>query len=217
MFCTVNGVRLYYEVCGQGQPMLLVHGNSESHTIFDKSLPELARNHRVYTPDSRCHGQSSCTDRISYDLMADDLIGFIRELGLERPVFYGFSDGGIVGLLVARDAPTLMSEIIVSGANLNPKGLKWPVRMEIHSVAFRKKDKLWRLMEREPHIEPASLGAISIPVHVLAGQHDMVKTAHTKRIAKSIPGATLKILPGETHGSYIVHSDKLAPILLELL
>ena len=213
----VNGIRMYYEAEGSGPPLILLHGNGEDHTIFDKAVPVLAKRFRVYTPDSRCHGKSDDPEAISYDLMAEDLTAFIRALKLEQPVVYGFSDGGIVALLIARMAATPVSEIIVSGANLDPKGLKWPVRMEIHSVAFRKKDKLWRLMEREPHIEPASLGAISVPVHVLAGQHDMVKTAHTKRIAKSIPGATLKILPGETHGSYIVHSDKLAPILLELL
>ena len=213
----VNGVRMYYEVTGQGRPLILLHGNGEDHTIFDKTVPILARTHRVYTPDSRCHGNSQDTKTISYEDMAADMIAFVRALDLDRPIFYGFSDGGIVGLLVARDAPTLMSEIIVSGANLCPNGLKWPVRMSIHSVAFWKKDKLWQLMDREPNIPPESLKSIYVPVHVLAGQRDMVRTAHTRLIAASIPGATLEILPGETHGSYIVHSDRLAPILLKYL
>ena len=213
----VNGIRMYYEAEGSGPPLILLHGNGEDHTIFDKAVPVLAQRFRVYTPDSRCHGRSDDPEEISYDLMASDILAFIRELGLDAPILYGFSDGGIVALLIARLTATPVSEIIVSGANLNPKGLKWPVRMEIHSVAFWKKDKLWRLMEREPHIDPKSLGAISVPVHVLAGQHDMVKTAHTRLIAKSIPGASLQILPGETHGSYIVHSDRLAPLILKYL
>ena len=58
MYCTVNGLRLYYEVEGVGTPLIMVHGNSEDHTIFDRAVAELSESCTVYTPDSRCHGQS---------------------------------------------------------------------------------------------------------------------------------------------------------------
>ena len=216
MFCTVNGIRLYYEVCGVGRPMLLVHGNGESHDIFDRSLPELAQSHRVYAVDSRCHGQSTRTKELSYDRMADDYMGFIRAMELEKPVFYGFSDGGIIGLLIAIRAPELLGRLIVSGANLNPGGLKTASRLSMVPRAAAG-DRLYRMMLRQPHITPEELGQITVPTVVLAGEHDVIRPAHTALIARSIPNSTLKILPGEDHGSYIVHSGELARILHQYL
>lgn len=216
MFCTVNGVRLYYEVYGTGRPMILVHGNSESHTIFDRSIPELSKTHRVYAVDSRCHGQSSRTEEISYRLMAQDLIAFIRAMELEKPIFYGFSDGGILGLLIAMEEPELLGRLIISGANLNPGGLKLASRLCMVPLALAG-NKLYRMMLRQPHIAPEDLGRITVPTVVLAGEHDMVYAAHTRLIARSIPNSTLKILPGERHGSYIVHSGELAFLLRQYL
>ena len=216
MFCTANGVRLFYEVSGSGAPLILVHGNSEDHTIFDLAAEELSRSHTVYTPDSRCHGQSTDTEEISYDLMADDLIGFIKELRLEKPVFYGFSDGGILGLLIAMRAPGLLGKLIVSGANLDPEGLQPADREIIRKIAARG-NKLFRMMEREPHIAPADLSNITVPTVVLAGEQDLILPEHTRLIADSIPGAVLEIIPGEDHSSYIVHSRKLVPILKNYL
>ena len=216
MYCTVNGLRLYYEVKGAGTPLIMVHGNSEDHSIFDTAVEELSQTHTVYTPDSRCHGLSDDPDEVSYDLMAADLIGFIKELQLEQPVFYGFSDGGILGLLIAMQEPRLLGKLIVSGANLNPTGLQPADREIIRKIAARG-NKLFKMMETEPNISPADLSKITVPTVVLAGEQDLILPEHTELIARSIPGAVLEIIPGEDHGSYIVHSDKLAPILKKYL
>ena len=118
MKLSVNGMEMYYEVLGHGDPLILLHGNGEDHTIFDKSAPLLAERYTCYLPDSRGHGQSSPADSLSYEVMAEDVITFIDALGLERPVLYGFSDGGILGLLVAMKRPGLLGRLIISGANL---------------------------------------------------------------------------------------------------
>ena len=216
MFCTVNHIRLYYEVTGSGSPLIMVHGNSEDHSIFCKAVPELAKTHTVYTVDSRCHGQSDDPEEISYDLMADDLMGFIRALRLDKPVFYGFSDGGILGLLIAMRTPGLLGKLIVSGANLTPEGLQEADRAFVRKIAARG-NKLFQMMEREPNISPADLAQITVPTVVLAGEKDMILPEHTRLIADSIPGAVLEILPGEDHGSYIIESEKLAPVLQRYL
>ena len=148
--------------------------------------------------------------------MAADLMGFIRELRLEKPVFYGFSDGGILGLLIAMEEPGLLGKLIVSGANLTPEGLQQSDRDLIQKIADRG-NKLFKMMLDEPNISPASLSKITVPTVVLAGEHDMILPEHTRLIADSIPGAVLEIIPGEDHGSYIVHSHKLAPILKKYL
>ena len=93
MIINVNNVKLYYEIYGQGKPIILVHGNSETHEIFDVLIENLKENYKVYALDSRCHGKSQNTNKISYDLMAEDMIEFIKKLNISKPVFYGFSDG----------------------------------------------------------------------------------------------------------------------------
>ena len=212
MICHVNGISLYYEVCGSGPPILLVHGNGESHKIFDVVVPKLREHFTVYAVDSRCHGQSDHPAQVSYDLMASDLIAMIRTLKLEKPIFYGYSDGGILGLLIAMREPQLLGKLIVSGANLNPAGMKrttlWLSRLEALTG-----NKLARMMVREPRISPEALHLIAVPTVILAGEKDVIRPEHTRLIASHIPGSTLKILKGETHGSYIVHSEKLWPIL----
>lgn len=217
MKALVNGVRLWYDRIGQGTPILLAHGNGESHEIFDKTVEALQEDHQVITVDSRCHGNSQDPGKISYDLMAEDMIGLIRQLQLQKPVFYGFSDGGIVGLLIAMREPELLGKLIISGANLNPSGLKLTTRLEIRLEHLMKKSKLTALMLREPNIRPEELAKIRIPTVVMAGSRDVVKKTHTRLIADHIPGSILKILPGEGHGSYIIHSRKLAEVMKPFL
>ena len=216
MKCFVNNIALHYEMAGaaSGSPVILVHGNGESHEIFDKVVPLLAQTHTVYAVDSRGHGESSLNVDMTYDLMADDYIAFIQKLGLKKPVFYGFSDGGIIGLLIALREPGLLGQLIVSGANLFPEGLDDASLKEIAEEAAAG-IKLSQLMLDEPHIDPESLSALIVPTVVMAGEFDAIRREHTELIARSIPGSMLEIVPGENHGSYIVHSDKLYGLLMK--
>ena len=79
MKVNVNNVELYYEKYGIGNPIILIHGNQESHEIFDKLIEKLKNNYQVYAIDSRCHGKSENSKTISYNLMCDDIIQFIRK------------------------------------------------------------------------------------------------------------------------------------------
>lgn len=209
----VNGIQMNYQVKGQGRPMILLHGNGEHGGIFKELVQLLAENFTVYTPDSRCHGKSQITEDISYDLMAEDMIGFIKALKLEKPILYGFSDGGIIGLLIAVREPQLLSELIISGANIFPRGIKWYslLAWRIRYLFDRKKST--RMMLVEPDIKTYELNSICVPVHVVAGANDIVSEKHTRLIADNIPGSTLDILPGENHGSYVIHSDKMYDII----
>jgi pimeloyl-ACP methyl ester carboxylesterase len=77
----------------------------------------------VYAIDSRGHGKSSRVKTLHYADMAEDIAAFIEALGLEKPMFYGFSDGGVIGLLLAINHPGLLSRLASSGANMNPESL----------------------------------------------------------------------------------------------
>ena len=79
----VNGVNLHYEEYGQGSPIILLHGNHEDLTIFDKLIDELKKEYKVYAIDSRCHGKSEDAEEISYEPMRDDIIDFIYKLKLQ--------------------------------------------------------------------------------------------------------------------------------------
>lgn len=217
MFLSVNGVKLYYEIHGSGSPILLVHGNGESHTVFDKLIPALAKNHTVYCADSRGHGQSSAVPEYHYADMARDYIDFIRTLGIERPAFYGFSDGGILGLMIAMREPGLLSAIICSGPNLFPRGVKKSALLFLRVACILKKRPLFEMMLREPDIKPEELAAISCPALITAGTKDLILPEHIRLIVDSIPGAELKLFDGETHESYVHHKDTLAPVVEDFL
>lgn len=217
MYIQLNGQVLYYEKAGEGSPLILLHGNGESHEIFAESMERLAAGHTVYAIDSRGQGLSATPKEFHYADMAQDVVNFIQSLEIEHPAIYGFSDGGIVALLVAMAHSDLLSCLMVSGVNLSPKGLCGSARREIKSIFRKNKSPLTEMMLLEPSIEEKDLAAISVPTLILAGEKDMVKPKETKKIAAAIPGASLTILPGEDHGSYVIHSDKLAPLLLDFM
>ena len=124
----VNGIELFYEISGQGRPLILVHGNGEDH-------------YTCYCIDSRGHGLSSSVAVYSYQSMAEDIIEFIKSLKLSEVAYYGFSGGGIVGLLVASQSK-LIKYLMISGANADPDGLKkLGLLFDENTVLFKKRCK----------------------------------------------------------------------------
>jgi pimeloyl-ACP methyl ester carboxylesterase len=214
---TVNGIELSYEKTGNGPPILLLHGNGENRGIFDVLTARLQEDYTVYALDSRDHGESEKTNDLSYDLMMEDTAAFIKALELKTPILYGFSDGGIIGLLLASRNPGLLSKLIISGASLNPDSTrkKWLVLFKV--IYFFTRDRKFRLMLTEPHINAGDLKKINVPTLVLAGERDMIREKDTRFIAGNIQGATLKLLPKEDHMSYVIHSPKLYDVIKEFL
>lgn len=217
MYAIVNGLKLFYHKEGSGRPVILLHGNGEDHTIFDVAIRDLARSYTVYALDSRAHGKSDPVPTLTYREMAEDVAAFIRQQGLEKPALVGFSDGGVVALLVALRWPDLPGRLVVAGANMTPAGIKQPWRTLMRVQNRISPDPKLDLMLTQPHLAGWQLTGITAPTLVLAGEKDLIDETQTRRIARSIPGAKLLILPGETHGSYVVHSDKLYPAMANFL
>lgn len=212
MIIQANGIELYYEKTGEGRPLVMVHGNGEDHTIFDKAAEILREHFCCYLVDSRGHGQSTPVNVYHYEEMAADMTAFLEALDLKDVVFYGFSDGGIIGLLTAAASPRI-SSLIISGTNLTPKGLKPSLRLILRGLYLAKKDPKVALMLTEPQIGDELLKSIRVPTLVLAGSRDLIRTKETRHIAETIPGAKLRILPGDGHGSYIIHSPRIGEII----
>ena len=212
MIAHINGIDMFYEKTGSGRPLVMVHGNSEDHTIFNEAAELLKDEFTCYCVDSRGHGQSTPVKALHYDDMASDIIAFMEALDLRDVVYYGFSDGGIIGLLAAARCDRIAT-LIVSGANLTPDGVKTWLKLTIRGIYLLKKDPKMALMLNEPDISRSLLWRIKARTLVLAGSKDLIKEEQTRRIAAGIPGAELRILPGEGHGSYIVHKTKIGEII----
>ncbi len=214
----VNGVCLRYAVAGSGSPVILVHGNGESHDLFETEISQLtAAGYRVYAPDSRGHGASEPVREYHYADMAEDMFQFIQALGLQSPALYGHSDGGIIGLLLALRHPGALSLLAVSGTNLSPAGLDPAFLRECRDQNEKHTDPLITLMLTEPSIDPQALAQITIPVLVTVGEHDLILPEETETIVSHLPRARLVIVKGADHGSYIHHSDIMGGLLLDFL
>lgn len=215
MYIQLNGQVLLYEKTGEGAPLILLHGNDESHEIFDELCRELSDTFTVYAIDSRGQGGSATPKEYHYSDMKDDVYHFIRALEIEKPVVCGYSDGGIVALLLAVANSELLSSIIVCGANLTPKGLTASCRHNIRRLYKKTSSPLVKMMLEEPNISADDLSAITVPTLVCVGSEDIVKPKETQTILSAIPNATLHTFEGHTHGSYVKHSALLAPVILE--
>lgn len=215
MKISVNGIDLNYEVIGSGDPLIMVHGNSEDHTIFTEAAEVLKDYYTCYLVDTRSHGKSSKVKRLHYQDMAKDYMEFIKALELKNVTFFGFSDGGILGLLIGIES-NLIDTLIVSGANTYPGAVSDKMARIMRIIYFITRSDKFRLMLNEPDISAEELQKIQCKTFVLAGSEDAVKRENTDFIAANIPNSTEIILEGETHTSHIVHNTKIADIILEL-
>ena len=212
----VNGVKLHYLQEGSGRPVVLVHGNGECHTLFATEIRQLtAAGYEVFAPDSRGHGANEPVSEYHYADMADDIFCLIRELGLEKPYYFGHSDGGIIGLLLELRHPGTLGKMAVSGTNLSPDGIVPEFVEEFTAINEREPNPLITLMLTEPHIEPEELQGITIPVLVTVGEHDLILPEETQRIVQNLPDVRLIVVPGADHGSYLDHNERMGEFLLD--
>lgn len=209
-FVNVNGVKLYYEIYGKGTPLLLLHGAGQSINAFKAQIDFFSKHYKVIALDSRGRGRSTDNDaELTYVNQAKDVKEFLDMLKLDSVDIIGWSDGGIIGLLVAMKYPEKVKKIIAMGANINPNGLL-PERLEEHKETFRKLEmdekskntidyKIIKQLINYPQLTFKDLEVISAPTLIMAGDHDLITHMHTVKIFQSIPKANLAIFPGETH------------------
>src|ERR1700710_473871 len=120
-YADIRGFKMYYETYGQGEPLLIIHGNGGSINNFLYQIPYFAKNYHVILADSRAQGKSvDHADSLSYEMMTDDLNALLDKLNLKSCYVIGWSDGGINGLLLAIRHPDKVKKLAVTGANLWP-------------------------------------------------------------------------------------------------
>ncbi len=209
---THDGIKLYYEVYGSGEPLLLVHGNGASIASFKAQIEYFRKHYKVIAMDSRDQGRSGdSADKITYEKMADDLAALLDHLKTEPAYVLGWSDGGIEALLLGIRHPTQVKKIAAMAANLDPQGLypeiiDW-VTTTLNSMPpeargtpeGKREVKLLQMLLTEPHIDPRALEAITVPTLVLASDHDAIRDEHTLEIYHHLAKGELCIFPGATH------------------
>jgi len=221
-YVRVNGIDMYYEIYGQGEPQLMIHGNGGSISSFINQIPYFSKSYRVIAVDSRAQGRSlDLSDSLSFEMMADDFSTLLDSLGVDSCNVLGWSDGGINGLLLAIRHPDKVKKLAITGANLWPDSTAISVADFIGGLNYYNAlgkvpqtpdiihtRKLVKLDTFEPHITLEQLQKIKCSTLVIGGDHDIILPKHTLLIAESIPGAYLWILPNSSHGTLIDHKDQ---------
>ncbi|MEA5005975.1 MAG: alpha/beta hydrolase [Rikenellaceae bacterium] len=216
-FMKVGKVNVYYESYGKGEPLVILHGNGNSIKDMKYQISFFAQDYHVIAIDSRGRGKSELgTDSLTYDNMAGDVAGLLEKLGLDSAYVLGYSDGGIIALIMGINFPKSVKKIAVYGVNITPDtNALFPsfteptIRKRIQAEEMLAKNdttKNWkviqqryRMVEFQPRLSSNDLGRINVPVLVLSADRDIIKPEHTLFIYKSIPKANLCIFPDATH------------------
>lgn len=208
----VKDADLYYETYGKGEPLLLLHGNSQSMSVFKKQIKAFSKKYKVIAVDTRGQGKSTdfSTGPLSYDLYAEDMKILLDSLHINKTNILGWSDGGNTGLIMAAKYPNYVDKLAITGACTNPEDAVSTrtleeVRKAIESLKTKLdaqskyQVKLFTMLLTEPHITALDLKKIKAPVLVMAGEKDMILEKHTKFIAANIPKSQLFIFKGASH------------------
>lgn len=213
-YAPVHGMKMYYEIHGQGQPLILIHGGLGSSGMFDAILPELSKGHKVIAVDLQAHGRTADVDRpLSYEAMADDVAELIRHLGIPAAVVMGYSVGGEVALRTAIQHPDVVRKLVIVSATyrrdgwypeilagesqLNPQTAEQmkqtPIYQSYAQIAPRPQD--WPVlcgklgnMFRQDYDWSADVGKIKLPVLLAFGDADAVRTASAVQFFELLGG-----------------------------
>ena len=209
-----DGVKLYYEVYGAGEPLLMVHGNGGSISDLRNQIAYFRRRYMVIAMDSRDHGRSAdSAEALTYEKMTDDLAALLEHLKVGPANVLGWSDGGIEALLLGIRHPAKVKKLVAMAANLNPTedafspellALIKTMMAEVPAAARetpegRRALKVTGMLLVEPHIDVKALETITAPTLVLGADHDLIRDEHTVDIYHHVPNSQLAIFPNATH------------------
>jgi len=216
-FVKVNDISMYYEVYGEGPPLVLIHGSGQSIVDMAAQIDGFRDQYQIIVADSRAHGKSGMTEQqMTYRQMASDWASLIAELATEPARVIGWSDGGNIALELARAHSELIDRVAVMGANLAPDEsavYPWAVNWVLEESANIEKQladgdtsQNWAALKQQfyllrelPDMTLEELSTIQAPVLVMAGDRDIIREEHTLLIYQTLPNAHLAIFPGETH------------------
>jgi pimeloyl-ACP methyl ester carboxylesterase len=240
-YVDVNGVKTWYDTAGSGDPLVLLHGGLVTNDTWGATIPALAESFAVFAPERRGHGHTPDVEGpLNYADMAVDTIGFLEQVVKGPAHLVGWSDGGIIALLVAIERPDLVRRIVPVSANMTPDG----VVPEAHDALSADPDdpalamfralhaahspdgpdhwpvffaKFTEMASTQPDITKEQLATITAPTLVVSGDDDMIALEHTLDIYRAIPGSELAIIPGTSHALFMEKPDAVNRVVLDFL
>ena len=225
-YAAVNGLKMYYEIHGNGKPLVLLHGGGSTiESTFGRILPELAKTHRVIAVELQAHGHTKDIDRpLSFEQDADDVAALLKQLNIGKADFMGFSNGGTTCLQIAIRHPQLVKKLVLAAATYKRDGMQpgffdgfknaslemmpQPLK-EAYLKANPDPKGLQAMFDRDVarmagfrDIADADIKGIEVPTLILNGDTDVVRPEHALQLFHMLPHAKLAILPGG-HGECI--------------
>ena len=216
-YITINGAKQYFEIYGEGAPLVLIHGNGGNIAYMKPQIEYFTKKYMVIVMDCRGRGKSELgNDSLTYTQITKDIVGILDYLHLDSTNVVGRSDGGIIALLMGIYYPEKVKKAVAFAANLTSdnKALYPSFYSEVvkerkqadEMLAKKDTTQNWkiiqqrnRMMEFQPHISAMDLQKIKCPVLVMSTDRDIVREEHTVFIYRNIAKANLCILTGETH------------------
>lgn len=225
-YAAVNGLKLYYELHGNGSPLVLLHGGGSTiGTTYGRILPELAKKYQVIAIELQAHGHTADIDRpLSFEQDADDVAALLGQLHIRKASFMGFSNGGTTCLQIAIRHPELVDKLVLASTLYKRSGVppgffdgfeqasqdQMPPQLK---DAFRKINPDPKALDAMFHrdvdrmkgfkdISDTAIKAIQAPTLVINGYAEPILPEHALQLARTMPHAQLAILPGG-HGDYI--------------
>jgi pimeloyl-ACP methyl ester carboxylesterase len=245
-YANVNGIKMYYEIHGEGKPLVLIHGGGSTiETTFGRVLPMFAEKYEVIAVELQAHGRTSDRNAPeSFQQDADDVAALLKQLNISKAFFIGFSNGGCTTMQIAIRHTEVVDKIVVaSGAyqregfiqgffegfpNATLETMPQPLREEFLKVnpdsaallnMFHK--DVARMMSFKDWSDD-DLKSIKAHALIINADKDVITNEHAVKMAKLIPNAELMILPG-THGAYLgeictaVRGSKLPEMTVEMI
>ena len=233
-YVEVNGLNMYYEIYGEGKPLVLIHGGGSTiQTTFGKAIPLLAQNRKVIAVELQAHGRTADRNtELSFRQDADDVVALLKKIGVDKADFLGFSNGGTTTLYIAMEYPIVVDKVILASALAKRNGVpEWfwefmedakldnmPQQLKdayLEVTPDRKRlqvmhDKDARRMLHFTDIPDEKIQAIEAPTLVLIGDKDVITLEHALELHQLITNSELAIIPGG-HGEYIGEITTLKP------
>ena len=234
-----DGARIWYATYGSGAPVILLHGGLGHSGNWGYQVPPLVRNgYRTVVIDSRGHGRSTRDERpYTYELMAADILAVMDALHLEKVGLVGWSDGAVIALMLARQAPEQVASVFFFACNMDPSGTKditeFPPILQRcfsrHSQDYQQlsatpdqfgefADAVGLMQRTQPNYSVNDLAEISVPVAIVHSEHDeFIRHEHAEYLARSIPGAEFIYLPGVSHFAPLQRPEQFNNAVFEFL
>ena len=210
----INGMQMYYEVSGAGDPMIVLHGSFMTIPMMGEITGRLAETHRVYALEFQGHGRTTDIDRpITYPNLAGDVAAFMDAVGIEKADVFGYSMGAVAGLRLAIDFPQKVDKLIFASGVFDFQGwqpeyresvLDWSVEMftgtfladEYRKIApnpdgFEAMAEKVIALEKEPLAWGGEVASLETPVLIIAGDADGSTLEHNVEMFRLLGGGVM--------------------------